>query len=44
MLDWLVGNIDIFGVAAQNWMALMVLALGAYAVMLAIGHGPRPTL
>jgi hypothetical protein len=44
MLDWLVGNIDIFGVAAQNWMALMALALAAYAVMLAIGHGPRPTL
>jgi hypothetical protein len=44
MLDWLVGNFEIFGVAAQNWMALMALALGAYAALLAIGRRARHTL
>jgi hypothetical protein len=39
MLDWLVGNFEVFGVAVQNWMVLLALALVAYAAALAFSRG-----
>jgi hypothetical protein len=36
MLNWLVGNCDLFGVACQNWMWLTAGALLLYVAMLVI--------
>ena len=32
MLRWLVGNCDVFGLAAQNWMLVFAVALLLYVV------------
>ena len=34
MLRWLVGNCDVFGFTAQNWMLVVAAALLLYAVSL----------
>jgi hypothetical protein len=44
MLDWLVGNFDVFGVAVQNWMAVIALGLAAYAAALVFSHGHKRIL
>lgn len=34
MLHWLVGNCELLGFAAQNWMLVMAGALALYVVVL----------
>ena len=44
MLDWLVANVDLFGLPAQNWMLVIAGVVAAYAVVLLIGHRGQPLL
>jgi hypothetical protein len=38
MLDWLVGEFEVFGFAVQNWMLLFAGGITFYLVMLAISR------
>jgi hypothetical protein len=38
MLDWLVGNFNLFGLSGQNWMWLSGVGLALYIVTLVIAH------
>jgi hypothetical protein len=38
MLNWLVDNCDLFGVACQNWMVLTAGALLLYVALLVVAH------
>jgi hypothetical protein len=38
MLNWLVGNCDLFGLSGQNWMLLIGGGLLLYAAMLLIAR------
>jgi hypothetical protein len=44
MLNWLVGNCDLFGLAGQNWMLLIGGALLLYVAMLAMARRRRAGL
>ena len=38
MLDWLTGNIELFGLPGQNWMLVLAGGLVLYIAVLAIGR------
>jgi ABC-type sugar transport system substrate-binding protein len=40
MLNWLVGNCDIFGLHAQNWMLLIGALFALYIAWLAVTRRP----
>jgi hypothetical protein len=44
MLNWLVGSIEIFGLAIQNWMLLIAASLAAYLATLAFTGRGQHTL
>jgi hypothetical protein len=44
MLHWLVGNCDVFGVRAQNWMLVAAGALALYVLMLVLIRQRRTRL
>ena len=41
MLHWLVGNCDLFGFNAQNWMLVVTGALVLYLLTLLVTHERR---
>lgn len=41
MVNWLIGNYDLFGLRGQNWMLLTGGGLLLYIAMLAIGRRRR---
>lgn len=44
MLDWLVGETDVFGFAVQHWLLVVAGCIGVYLVMLAISRDGKRLL
>ena len=44
MLHWLVGNCDVFGFSAQNWMLVVAGVLLIYVLTLVLGRQKRARL
>jgi hypothetical protein len=37
-MNWLVDNIDLFGLPGQNWMLVVAAAVAVYVALLAVGR------